>query len=187
MSGVIAGGVEYEARTVILAAGVWSGELAAMAGAPVEIRPRRGVLLRGTPSRPLTSRPLLGAEYLTSKFGDDPHSIAFSLQQHPVPEDAEEPVGECVLGGSRSFAEFSTDGIEPVAERIRECAACYLPALAEVEWSETTVGFRPWTPDGLPRIGPAQVPGLLLACGHEGDGITLAAATAERILQIVAG
>lgn len=185
LSGVIAGGVEYEAKAVVLAAGVWSGELAAMAGAKLEIRPRRGVLLRGMSERVLTSRPLLGAEYLGSKFGEDPHSIAFSLQQHPVPGGAPEPAGACILGGSRSFDDFSEEGIEPAAERIRECAVRYLPALAGMDWSETNVGFRPWTPDGLPRIGPCEVPGLWLACGHEGDGITLAAATAERVTQFL--
>ncbi len=183
--GVVAGGVEYEASAVVLAAGVWSGELATMVGAEVEIRPRRGVLLRGNPGRALTHRPLLGAEYLCAKFSADPQSIAFSLQQHPSTAEEPETAGECLLGGSRSFVDFSQDGIEPEVERIRECGARYLPALAEVAWEETTVGFRPWTPDGLPRIGPSKVPGLYLACGHEGDGITLAAATAEQIAQVL--
>lgn len=184
--GVVAGGVEYEASAVVLAAGVWTGELAAMAGAKVEIRPRRGVLLRGNPGRALAQRPLLGAEYLCSKFSADPQSIAFSLQQHPAPAGEPGTAGECLLGGSRSFVDYSREGIEAETERIRQCGARYLPALADVAWEETTVGFRPWTPDGLSRIGPSEVPGLYLACGHEGDGITLAAATAEQIANLLA-
>ena len=177
--GVVAGGVEYPAAAVVLAAGPWSGEIAGMAGAAVDVRPRRGILMRGHSARPLASRPLLGAEYLASKFADGACSIAFSFQQHPN--------GECILGGSREFAGFSTDGLEKVTVRMWECGSRYLPAVNEVTWESTSVGFRPWTPDGLPRIGPSQVPGLYLACGHEGDGVTLAAATAERLTAALVG
>ena len=174
VTGVVAGGIEYPANAVVLAAGVWSGELARMAGADIEIIPRRGILLRGTADKAITSRPLLGAGYLAAKFGDAPCAIAFSLQQHPD--------NQCVLGGSRETVGFSTADTEPAARRIRECAGHYVPALAQVDWATTTVGFRPWTPEREPRIGPSGVPGLYLACGHEGDGITLAAGTAERLV-----
>jgi sarcosine oxidase subunit beta len=173
--GVVASGTAFPAEAVVLAAGPWSGELAAMAGASVGVRPRRGVLLRGHSERVLASRPLLGASYLAAKFSDDPHAVAFSFQQHPD--------GTCILGGTREFAGFSTEGLDEAAARILECAGRYLAALREVAWAKPVAGFRPWTPDGLPRIGPSGVPGLYLACGHEGDGVTLAAATAEKIAQ----
>jgi glycine/D-amino acid oxidase-like deaminating enzyme len=177
--GVVAGGVEYPASAVVIAAGPWSGEVAALAGVRLEIRPRRGILLRGHSGRPLASRPLLGAAYLAAKFGEEACGIGFSFQQGAD--------GECVLGGSREFTGFSTEGIEPVAEQIRAAGAASLPALREVEWTRRDVGFRPWTPSGAPSVGPSGVPGLYLACGHEGDGITLAAATAERIAALIAG
>jgi D-hydroxyproline dehydrogenase subunit beta len=176
--GVVAGGAEYAASAVVLAAGPWSGDLAGMAGAAVDVRPRRGVLLRRFAGAAIASRPLLGAEYLCAKFGDDPCSVAFSFQQHPD--------GECVLGGSREFVEFSTERTDRVVERIRECGGRYLPVLRGAEWSRTEMGFRPWTPDGLPRTGACEVSGLYLASGHEGDGIMLAAATAERIAAALA-
>jgi glycine/D-amino acid oxidase-like deaminating enzyme len=175
--GVVAGGAEVPASAVVLAAGPWSGELAAMAGAAVSIRPRRGVLLHGRTDPPLTTRPLLGAGYLAAKFSDDPRGIGFSFQQGPD--------GACVLGGSREFVEFSAEGIEALREPILDCGTRYLPAVRELEWT-MDAGFRPWTPDGLPRIGACEVSGLYLACGHEGDGITLAAATAEQIAAAIA-
>lgn len=171
--GVVAGGAAFSAAAVVLAAGSWSGELAAMAGAAVELRPRRGVLLRSPAERAMATRPLLGASYLQAKFSDEPCAVAFSFQQHPD--------GECVLGGSREFVGFSAEGAEALREPILECAARYLPAVRELPWEQVDAGFRPWTADGLPRIGRSEVPGLYLACGHEGDGIMLAAATAERI------
>jgi glycine/D-amino acid oxidase-like deaminating enzyme len=42
-------------------------------------------------------------------------------------------------------------------------------------------GFRAASPDGLPLIGPAGVaaPGVWLAVGHEGLGVTTSLATAK--------
>lgn len=183
VAGVVASQAEYPASAVVLAAGPWSGELAAMAGAAVEIIPRRGLLLRGQSERVLAGRPLLGASYLAAKFGnstgEDPNRVSFSFQQHPD--------GECVLGGTRDFAGFETGAAAADAAAILNCGAAYLPALSGVEWTQQNVGFRPWTRNGQPYLGATSVPGLYLACGHEGDGITLAAVTAERIAQAICG
>ena len=54
--------------------------------------------------------------------------------------------------------------------------------------SARTSGFRPYCPDHLPVIGEdPRAPGLIHACGHEGAGIGLAAATAHLLAQHVTG
>lgn len=183
VAGVVASQAEYPASAVVLAAGPWSGELAAMAGAEVEVLPRRGVLLRGPCNRVLAGRPLLGAGYLAAKFSDPAAGgqtqASFSFQQHPD--------GECVLGGTRDFAGFDPGDLTAAAAAILDGGTPYLPAIREVEWTRQDVGFRPWTPSGHPYLGATSVPGLYLACGHEGDGIALAAVTAERIAEAVCG
>jgi len=42
-------------------------------------------------------------------------------------------------------------------------------------------GLRPGTPDNAPVIGPAALPGLVLATGHFRGGVLLAPVTAELI------
>jgi len=179
--GVVAGGLEYPARAVILAAGPWSGELARMAGLELDLHPRRGVLLRARSERPLAGRPLLGASYLAAKFGAPAAAAraAFSFQQHPD--------GDCVLGGTRELVEWSLDDLDSRAAEICVEASRYLPALADLPWEPPVAGFRPWASRGEPYLGPSELPGLYLACGFEGDGVTLAAAAAERLAAMFAG
>ena len=68
--------------------------------------------------------------------------------------------------------------------------ACRVHAVARVDcrWSARGSGFRPATPDKLPLIGawPAM-PGLWIAAGHEGLGITTSLGTAQLIADLVAG
>lgn len=176
--GVVAGGVEFAASAVVLAAGPWSAEIAALAWVNLELRPRRGLLLRAHSADPIAGRPLLGAAYLAAKHAPEPSAVAFSFQQHPD--------GECILGGTRDFAGFEAGDLDAASEAVRACGARYLPVVNHLRWERREVGFRPWTPTGVPYVGPSGVPGLLLACGHEGDGITLAADTALRIAELVA-
>lgn len=46
------------------------------------------------------------------------------------------------------------------------------------------VGLRPYAVGGLPAIGPVPgLPGVFVAAGHEGSGLSLAPGTAELVLQ----
>ena len=71
-----------------------------------------------------------------------------------------------------------------VVRRLAAQAVDLFPVLADVSLLRTYLGFRPYCPDHLPIIGEdPRVPGLVHACGHEGAGIGLAAATAELLAQ----
>jgi len=62
------------------------------------------------------------------------------------------------------------------------------PFLSTVRVIRSYRGFRPYSPDHLPVIGPdPRAPGLLHACGHEGAGIGLAPATADLVAAALTG
>jgi glycine/D-amino acid oxidase-like deaminating enzyme len=65
-------------------------------------------------------------------------------------------------------------------------AAEYLPGLPALRAVRTWVGFRPATPDKLPLVGRWE-PGLWIAAGHEGLGITTAPGTARLLADLVLG
>jgi glycine/D-amino acid oxidase-like deaminating enzyme len=64
----------------------------------------------------------------------------------------------------------------------------FLPSLANVGVIRSYAGLRPWSPDHLPLIGPAEaIPGFFLATGHEGAGIGLAPITGRLIADWIVG
>ncbi|KAL0419417.1 UNVERIFIED_CONTAM: hypothetical protein Sradi_1355200 [Sesamum radiatum] len=95
-------------------------------------------------------------------------------------------------GSSRQLVGFNTDINESIIHRIWERAGEFFPVLKEVSLKdlsksrEVRVGLRPYMPGGKPVIGP--VPGIskmLLAAGHEGEGLSLALGTAEMVFNMV--
>ena len=75
-----------------------------------------------------------------------------------------------------------------VLGRMIERACAFLPALADLTTVRTWTGFRPATPDKLPLIGRwPDVPGLWIAAGHEGLGITASLGTAAVLADLVSG
>ncbi len=109
--------------------------------------------------------------YLKSAHGSDADSVAFNLQPRPN--------GQLLLGSSRQFGDEAPDLRPALLRRMIQRALRYVPDLAALPVIRTWTGFRPTTPDHRPLIGPLPGrPGLFLACGHEGLGITTAPATA---------
>ena len=62
----------------------------------------------------------------------------------------------------------------------------FVPALSTLSAIRAWTGFRPATPDNLPLIGRwEETPGVFVAAGHEGLGITLAPATGRLIADAI--
>ncbi len=169
------------ARWVVNAAGTWAGEVAALAGTPVPILPRRGYLLVTEPLPVLVRHKVYTAEYVANVASSDA-----DLQTSVVIEGTRS--GTILIGSSRERVGFDRTYSVPVVRRLAEQATAVFPFLADVRLLRTYMGFRPYCPDHLPVIGEdARAPGLIHAAGHEGAGICLAAATGHLVAQLMAG
>lgn len=152
--GVSTPGRTLAADAVVLAAGAWAGRLAADAGLRLPVYPQRGQIvhasLPGLPDLPIVSG--FHTHYLLSF-----------------------PGGHMVFGATREddagFDYALTVG--GIAEIVRE-AIRVAPAIANAQWIEARIGFRPCMPDGAPAIGtPRELPGLVVGTGFGPRGLTL--------------
>ncbi|HEY3335804.1 MAG TPA: FAD-dependent oxidoreductase [Candidatus Limnocylindrales bacterium] len=172
---------KLSAPWVINAAGTWAGEVAALAGTPLPILPRRGFILVTEPLPRVVRHKVYTAEYVANVASSDA-----DLQTSVVIEGTRG--GTVLIGASRERVGFDRTMSLEVIRRLAAQAIGLFPFLADVSLLRTYLGFRPYCPDHLPVIGEdPRAPGLIHACGHEGAGIGLAAATAHLLAQHVTG
>jgi len=166
---------------VVNAAGVWGGEVAALAGVSLPVAPRRGFVLVTEPLPVLVRHKVYAADYVANVA-----SGSADLQTSAVVEGT--PAGTILIGASRERVGFDRGYSLPVLRTLAAQAIALFPFLARVSLIRAYRGFRPYSPDHLPIIGPdPRVGGLFHACGHEGAGIGLAPATGSLIAQLLSG
>ncbi|MCL3997118.1 NAD(P)/FAD-dependent oxidoreductase [Streptomyces lavenduligriseus] len=185
-----AGGAVYGVRTdredihapaVVNAAGVWGGELAALAGIRLPVLPRRGFVLVTEPLPRRVRHKVYAADYVADVASD-----SAGLRASPVVEGT--AAGPVLIGATRERVGFDRSLSLRAVRALAAGAVGLFPFLRRVRALRTYAGFRPYLPDHLPAIGPdPRVPGLLHACGHEGAGIGLAPATGLLIAQALTG
>lgn len=164
----LADGRWLSAEALVLANGIHAGELCA----ELPIRPKKGhLLITDRYPGPLRHQ-LVELGYVSSAHASSGTSVAFNAQPRPT--------GQVFLGSSRQFDTLDPQVEGPVLARMLRRALDYLPGLAGLNAIRAWTGFRAATPDGLPLLGehPAQ-PGLWLAVGHEGLGVTTAPGSAR--------
>lgn len=172
----------FQADTIVNAAGVYAPAIGRMAGLEIPIKPRRGQILVTGPAAPLISSCMLSATYIAAKF--DP-ALAQGGGESVSMERTES--GNLLLGSTREFVGYdrrtTLTGIRGIAER----TARIVPELRDVRIIRTFAGLRPYTPDGLPILGRVDaLDNLIMAAGHEGDGIALSPVTGDLIAQLIA-
>lgn len=174
-------GGDLPAGAVVNAAGPWAAQLAGLADVALPIAPRRGYVMVTEPMPPRVFHKVYAAEYI-----DDVGTSDASLQSSPVVEST--PAGSILLGSSREQVGFSDVLSREALRRIAANAAALFPFLRDVRVLRHYHGFRPYSPDHVPAIGPdARAPGLWHASGHEGAGIGLSVGTGKLMAQALAG
>lgn len=169
------------ADAVVVAAGPWSGVVAERLGAPVPVRPRRGMVLVTTRMPHRVHHKVYDGDYF-----DATQSVDAALQASAVVEST--AAGTVLIGSSREQVGFDRRLRVEVLRAIAERALRLFPFLAEASVMRSYLGFRPYVPDHLPVIGSdARLPGLWFATGHEGAGIGLAPATGELLAELLTG
>lgn len=164
------------AAAVVLAAGVDAPGLVP----ELPVVPRRGHLVITDRYPGLVHAQLVELGYLQSAHSLTGASTAFNLQPRVT--------GQLLIGSSRELVGRDPSINTAIVREMVARAVAFVPALADCLAIRTWTGFRPATPDKLPLIGPwPDVPGLWIATGHEGLGITTATGTAALIAAGIAG
>jgi len=171
----------FSAGVVVNAAGVYAPWVGEMVGITVPIRPRRGQLLVTGAIKRMIKGCFISARYIAAKHNPE---LAKGKGEGIAIEQTES--GNLLLGSTREFAGFdwrtTVEGLRGIARRTR----AVLPGLSDLNVIRSFAGLRPYTPDGLPILGPVEgVDGFIMAAGHEGDGIALSPITGELIAQFI--
>lgn len=173
----LADGERVGAAQVVVANGLGAQKLVPS----LPLQAKKGHLLITDRYPGLIRHQLLELGYIKSAHHASGTSVAFNAQPRPT--------GQLLIGSSRQFDSTDPAVEMPVLAQMLQRAAIYLPVLPTLNGIRAWTGFRAATPDGLPLIGPAGdfAPGVWLAVGHEGLGVTTSLATAKLLAaQIVA-
>lgn len=182
ITGVRTTGGDVHAAAVINAAGPWAGTVARMAGVEVPVEPRRGYVMVTEPLPPRIFHKVYAAEYIDNVASSDG-----GLQASPVVESTQ--AGSILVGSSRERVGFGTTLNPRALELIAGNAVRLFPFLREVRILRHYFGYRPYSPDHVPVVGPDPRAcdddghGLWHATGHEGAGIGLSVGTGKLIAQ----
>jgi D-amino-acid dehydrogenase len=158
---------ELRPETVLLAAGVWSRQLAGTAGVYCPLEGGKGY-------------------HVDLESADGDPRIPTWLQESwaiatPLP-------GRLRLASTLELAGLDLTIDRVRADAVRRGGERGLRGLEGRRVIDVWAGLRPCAPDGLPVIGrPDGLRGLVLATGHAMKGVSLAPVTAQLVGELVAG
>lgn len=168
VSGVqFADGSTIRAEWVVVANGAWAGQIDGLPDLPV--RPVKGQIVRLDPGR-------MPPPSLTIR------AYARGAEIYLVPRESGH---EVVLGATVEELGFDHRVTAGAIYELLRDARSVMPMTAEYTLTESSVGWRPGTPDNAPILGRCEVDGLLLATGHYRNGVLLTPITAEVISTLI--
>jgi glycine/D-amino acid oxidase-like deaminating enzyme len=174
---------------VVDACGVWAPFIGELAGIKIPIIPRRGQILVTEAIPGIIRGEVWSARYIVAK-----HHIEWIRQEDPVGAElgvglsvSTTASGNLLIGGTREFASYDTRTTPEALQAIVRHLLNIFPGLKDIHIIRTFAGLRPYTPDGMPILGPVDgTEGFVIAAGHEGDGVALAPLTGSLIADYIA-
>jgi len=162
----LAGGSFVAVRTIVLAAGCWSGSIPGLPDHAIPpVRPVKGQLLYlgGASDPEFISRNVRGADVYIVPRRD----------------------GRIVVGATVEERGYDVTVTAGAVYELLRSACELLPDLREYELLEVVAGLRPGSPDNAPLLGPGALKGLVVATGHYRNGILLTPVTADEIARLL--
>lgn len=166
VSGVLAGVDQFEAESIVVAAGPWSASLLLNLGINVPVTPLRGQILRlDAPDPPVRVSLWWDTDYATIKSD-----------------------GLLWVGTTEEEVGFDDRTTSAARDRIIGSAVEILPYLSDAELVQQTACLRPMTPDRLPIIEAVSgLEGLVIITGGGRNGILLGPSMGLAAANLVAG
>ena len=158
-------GTSLSAGMLVNATGAWAPELTP----GIQVRKRKGHLVITDRYPGFVRHQLVELGYLKSAHSVSADSVAFNAQPRKT--------GQILIGSSRQYGNEDTTVDPHMIRSMLDRARDYMPEIGGLTAIRCWTGFRAATPDKLPLIGPSAEPGIYLATGHEGLGITTSLAT----------
>jgi len=179
---------QFFADKIVLATGIYSNKLLSKINLQLPMKPRRGQVIITEPIAPLLNHALLSGRYLAAKlFPEMLEDLTNPLNKMGIGLVIEQTKsGNLLIGSTREFVGENKETTFQGIEYILKHAISIIPSLKDINIIRTFSGLRPYTIDGLPIISKLiPYDNLVIATGHEGDGITLSAITGKLVKQIV--
>ncbi|WXL28035.1 glycine oxidase ThiO [Ectopseudomonas mendocina] len=157
---------ELRAEQVVLTAGAWSGELLATLGLSLPVEPVKGQMILFKCAEDFLPRMVL------------------AKGRYAIPRRD----GHILVGSTLEHAGFDKTPSTEALESLKASAQELLPELADAEVVGHWAGLRPGSPEGIPYIGPVPgYEGLWLNCGHYRNGLVLAPASCQLLVDLLVG
>jgi glycine oxidase len=157
---------ELLADQVVVAAGAWSAQLLAELDIALPVEPVKGqMILYKCAESFLPSMVLANGRYAIPRRD-----------------------GHILVGSTLEFEGFDKTPTDSALASLKASAEALLPALADAEVVGHWAGLRPGSPEGIPFIGPVPgLAGLWLNCGHYRNGLVLAPASCQLLVDLMLG
>lgn len=162
VTGVWVNGEVYHADAFVIAAGCWSGQVAALLEYGLTVAPARGQIVLAEAMPPILRRVIDGLGVYLAPRSD----------------------GKILIGATVEFVGYDKRTTMEGARQMIEAGITLAPELAQKSFVQTWAGLRPYAK--RPYLG--KIPGfdnVIVASGHHKNGILLAPITGKLICELI--